>query len=131
MTKSEHWLIKNTNFGSDKKEMPAGTENASVTDCDNNGYFCRKPDLGIFIPECNQEDGAFLVEQCNITAGVCWCVDEKGHEKRNTRARVQPGTRDCKAVIIKSTEQSKGVFLFVRVSGQVKLAKLKNFLQHS
>lgn len=62
------------------------------------------------MPECNLKDGAFLAEQCNFTAGECWCVDEKGHEKPNTRARVQPGTRDCKVALTKSSEQSKGVF---------------------
>lgn len=71
------------------------------------------------------------MEQCNITAGVCWCVDEKGQEKPNTRARIKPGTRDCKAAITKSNEQSKGEFLFVIVSGQVTPAKIKNFLPHS
>lgn len=97
-----------------KKGTP-GHWNDSVTDSDGNGYFCRKPDLGVFIPECNQEDGAFLPEQCNVTAGVCWCVDEKGHEKPKTRSRVQPGTRDCKDAISKSNEDSKGESLFVEV----------------
>ena len=97
-------------------------DNGPVPESDKNRHFCRQPDLGIFIPECNPEDGAFLAEQCNITAGVCWCVDEKGHEKPNSRVRVQPGTRDCKVAIIKSNEKNKGEFLLFEVKDLVKLA---------
>ncbi|XP_078349977.1 uncharacterized protein LOC144634818 [Oculina patagonica] len=75
----------------------------------NGGQRSQVPDLGVFIPECNQENGAFLSEQCNVTAGVCWCVDEKGREKPNTRAQVQRGTRDCSAANTKGNEHSKGV----------------------
>lgn len=67
----------------------------------------------MFIPECNPQNGAFLSEQCNITAGVCWCVDEKGQEKPNTRAQVQRGTRDCSAAKTKGNEHSKGMLILV------------------
>ena len=49
----------------------------------------------MFIPECNPDNGAFLIEQCNVTSRVCWCVDTDGIEKPNTRAQVERGKRDC------------------------------------
>lgn len=64
----------------------------------NHYTFSQQEDLGVFIPECNPENGAFLAEQCNATLGVCWCVDKNGHEKPNTRALVERGTRNCSQV---------------------------------
>ena len=60
-----------------------------------NCSYSQQKHLGIFIPECHPEDGSFLPEQCNVTSGECWCVDNNGDEKPNTRAQVQRGTRNC------------------------------------
>jgi hypothetical protein len=41
-----------------------------------------------FIPEC-KEDGGYEDVQCFEHKGYgkqCWCVNEKGHEKKGTRA---------------------------------------------
>lgn len=74
-------------------------------------------DLGVFIPECNPDDGAFLEEQCNVTAGVCWCVDKKGQEKTNTHARVERGTRDCSDAKTKDNKRSNGTLLRIVLHG--------------
>lgn len=60
-----------------------------------NCSYSQQTALGVFIPECHPEDGSFLSEQCNVTSGECWCVDNNGNEKPNTRAQVQRGTRNC------------------------------------
>ena len=65
----------------------------------------------MFIPVCSPKDGTFLPEQCNSTAGVCWCVDEKGQEIANTRAQVQRGTRDCAAIKSKHGKNNIGKLL--------------------
>ncbi|XP_022796484.1 uncharacterized protein LOC111334939 [Stylophora pistillata] len=51
----------------------------------------REVDLGVFVPVCDSRDGEFIPEQCNATAGVCWCVDGNGQEIVNTREKVPRG----------------------------------------
>ena len=57
--------------------------------------YSQQPDLGVFIPECNPQNGAFLAEQCNATSGVCWCVDTNGEEKPDTHALMNQERRNC------------------------------------
>ena len=52
----------------------------------------RKPPLGAFIPQCN-EDGSYKKVQCHGSTGHCWCVDESGTKQKETEVRFkQP---DC------------------------------------
>ncbi|XP_060072241.1 SPARC-related modular calcium-binding protein 1-like isoform X2 [Ylistrum balloti] len=39
--------------------------------------IARKPTLGIFIPECEQ-DGSYAEIQCHAATGYCWCVTNDG-----------------------------------------------------
>ena len=36
------------------------------------------------VPLC-ERDGSFKTTQCNSVTGECWCVDEEGNEKPETR----------------------------------------------
>lgn len=63
----------------------------------------------MFIPVCDSKDGAFITEQCNTMAGVCWCVDGNGREILNTREKVERGKRNCTAAVIKfKSDEKKG-----------------------
>ena len=58
---------------------------------------------------CDSKDGAFITEQCNTTAGVCWCVDGNGREILNTREKVERGKRNCAAAVIKKGGKSRSL----------------------
>ena len=52
----------------------------------------KRPLLGAFIPQCN-EDGSYKKVQCHGSTGYCWCVDESGTKRKGTEVRFrQP---DC------------------------------------
>lgn len=42
------------------------------------------PPYDVYVPIC-EADGNFSLLQCNQFIGECWCVDEHGIEKKNTR----------------------------------------------
>lgn len=44
---------------------------------------------GKFVPTC-QPDGGYNVVQCDMSVGVCWCVDKNGIEKQGTRTTGMP-----------------------------------------
>jgi len=46
----------------------------------------KRPLLGAFIPQCN-EDGSYKEVQCHGSTGYCWCVDENGKKKEETEVR--------------------------------------------
>lgn len=90
-----------------RKGDQSGQERRTSNNNENNG---REEDLGVFIPVCDSKDGAFITEQCNTTAGVCWCVDGNGREILNTREKVERGKRNCAAAVIKfKSDEKKGV----------------------
>ncbi|XP_021355110.1 SPARC-related modular calcium-binding protein 1-like isoform X7 [Mizuhopecten yessoensis] len=45
--------------------------------------IARKPTLGIFIPECEQ-DGSYTEIQCHAATGYCWCVTNDGKPIKGT-----------------------------------------------
>lgn len=47
------------------------------------------PSPGKFVPTC-QPDGGYNVVQCDMSVGVCWCVDKNGIEKQGTRTTGMP-----------------------------------------
>ena len=46
---------------------------------------------GRFSPECDI-DGKYKPLQCDVSSGVCWCVDSQGLEVPGTRGS---GKRQC------------------------------------
>ena len=42
-----------------------------------------------FVPTC-RPDGEYDVVQCDISTGICWCVDKNGIETQGTRTRGAP-----------------------------------------
>ena len=53
----------------------------------------RRPLLGAFMPQCN-EDGTYKEVQCHGSTGYCWCVDEDGTKRQETEVRFKQPT--CK-----------------------------------
>ncbi|XP_019624556.1 PREDICTED: SPARC-related modular calcium-binding protein 1-like isoform X4 [Branchiostoma belcheri] len=51
----------------------------------------RRPMVGIFIPECN-EDGSYAEVQCHTSTGYCWCVTREGKPVPNSSVRYQTPT---------------------------------------
>ncbi|CAH1262907.1 SMOC1 [Branchiostoma lanceolatum] len=51
----------------------------------------RRPMVGIFIPECN-EDGSYAEVQCHTSTGYCWCVTREGKPVPNSSVRYQKPT---------------------------------------
>lgn len=47
------------------------------------------PAPGKFTPTC-QPDGGYNVVQCDMSVGVCWCVDKNGIEEQGTRTSGMP-----------------------------------------
>ncbi|KAM9766649.1 nidogen-2 isoform 2-T2 [Menidia menidia] len=52
------------------------------------------PGAGAYVPQCDA-DGQYIPQQCHGSTGHCWCVDENGQERAETRT--PPGTqpKDC------------------------------------
>ena len=48
---------------------------------------------GRYSPDCDR-DGNYKPSQCQVSSGVCWCVDSQGQEIPGTRGR---GERPCPA----------------------------------
>ena len=48
---------------------------------------------GRYSPDCDR-DGNYKPSQCQVSSGVCWCVDSQGQEIPGTRGR---GKRPCPA----------------------------------
>ena len=46
----------------------------------------KRPLLGAFIPQCN-EDGSYKEVQCHGSTGYCWCVDDSGRKREETQVR--------------------------------------------
>ena len=46
----------------------------------------KRPLLGAFMPQCN-EDGSYKEVQCHGSTGYCWCVDKNGNKKEGTEVR--------------------------------------------
>jgi hypothetical protein len=53
--------------------------------------------LGSYTPQC-EKDGSYTPMQCHGSTGYCWCVDENGEEKDNTRKR---GAVNCTEITTK------------------------------
>ncbi|CAB1456688.1 unnamed protein product [Pleuronectes platessa] len=52
------------------------------------------PLLGAYVPQCDA-NGQYTSQQCHVSTGHCWCVDNSGQERTDTRT--PPGTqpKDC------------------------------------
>ncbi|XP_069494979.1 SPARC-related modular calcium-binding protein 1 isoform X2 [Ambystoma mexicanum] len=48
--------------------------------------LAKKPQEGVFIPECN-ENGSFTQVQCHTYTGYCWCVSQDGKPISGTSAQ--------------------------------------------
>lgn len=59
--------------------------------------------LGSYTPQC-EKDGSYTPMQCHGSTGYCWCVDQNGQEKDNTRKR---GAVNCTEISTK-----KGIRVF-------------------
>lgn len=46
--------------------------------------LAESPPLGTYVPSCNP-DGSYNEVQCHAFTGICWCVNEKGHEILGTK----------------------------------------------
>lgn len=53
-----------------------------------------KGGIGNFRPVC-EENGDFAAQQCHSSTGHCWCVDENGRERENTRRGPTEDRVDC------------------------------------
>ncbi|CAB4002251.1 cell death abnormality 1-like isoform X1, partial [Paramuricea clavata] len=53
--------------------------------------------LGSYTPQC-EKDGSYSPMQCHSSTGYCWCVDQNGQEKDNTRKR---GAVNCTEITTK------------------------------
>ncbi|XP_068710293.1 uncharacterized protein [Montipora foliosa] len=78
----------------------SGTRARGQPDCSENVTTCQyhriralglaeSPPLGTFVPHCNP-NGSYSDVQCHDFTGLCWCVDEEGHEILGTRRWGQP-----------------------------------------
>jgi len=52
-----------------------------------------RPITSRYIPQCTQ-DGKYQNVQCHSGTGLCWCVDNKGHEITGTRMWGYPECED-------------------------------------
>jgi hypothetical protein len=60
--------------------------------------------LGVFTPHC-EEDGSFSSMQCHGSTGICWCVDEEGHEIDGSSKLPGTGAPDCDFYKMSECEQ--------------------------
>ena len=54
--------------------------------------------LGAYVPQC-ELDGSYSQVQCHSSTGYCWCVDEDGKERSQTRQRGRPNCTAGKACV--------------------------------
>ncbi|KAJ8029030.1 Murinoglobulin-1 [Holothuria leucospilota] len=65
-----------------------------------------KGGIGNFKPDC-EENGDFAAQQCHSSLGQCWCVDENGRERTNTRRGPTEDRVDCTGMSPVEDEESE------------------------
>ena len=58
----------------------------------------RRPLVGKYIPQCDNNGGKYHKMQCHGATGFCWCVDSDEKEVAKTRVQGKP---DCSLVVRK------------------------------
>ncbi|XP_047677663.1 nidogen-2 isoform X3 [Tachysurus fulvidraco] len=54
------------------------------------------PVLGAYVPQCDEE-GHYRSQQCHVSTGHCWCVDNEGRERAGTRTPPGSQPTNCDA----------------------------------
>ncbi|XP_061539466.1 nidogen-2 [Phycodurus eques] len=76
--------------GPDRLKSHCEQHRDSVQTTSPEGY----PLLGAFVPQCDA-NGQYTPQQCHGSSGHCWCVDNKGQERRGTRTPPGATPIDC------------------------------------
>jgi len=112
-----------------------GTLMQGRPDCSVNVTTCQRhriralglaesPPLGTYVPSCNP-DGSYNELQCHAFTGICWCVNEKGHEILGTK---NWGSSQCLRRD-RDTSLDLGILIDVSESSAVNRTRTLNFVR--